>query len=65
LADQVIEGQGALRAKIGEIGCSADQVYSHGRECANNSRPSCSCATKTAGKMASSIATGALSRTHG
>jgi hypothetical protein len=47
-AAQVIEGQGAPRAKIGEIGCSADQVYSQGCEYADNLRPSFSCASKIA-----------------
>src|SRR5215471_4535537 len=40
-------------------------VYSHGRQCADNWRPSCSCAAKFAGRMASNTATGALSRTRG
>ena len=35
--------QGARRAKTPKIGCSADQVYSLGCQCAENRRPSCSC----------------------
>src|SRR5438128_1629459 len=50
---------------MAKIGCSADQVYSQGRQCADNWRPSCSCAAKFAGRMASNTATGALSRTRG
>ena len=53
------------RARAPKIGCSADQVYSQGRQCADNWRPSCSCAAKFAGRMASNTATGALSRTRG
>src|ERR1700739_2614064 len=34
--------QGPGRAKTRKIGCSADQVYSQGRQCADNRRPSCS-----------------------
>ena len=64
-AGQVIERQGAPRARTPKIGCSADQVYSQGRQCADNWRPSCSCAVKFAGRMASNTATGALSRTRG
>src|SRR5882672_10557677 len=45
-AGQVIERQGAPRARTPKIGCSADQVYSQGRQCADNWRPSCSCAAK-------------------
>src|SRR5262250_230706 len=41
------------------------QAYSHRRQCADNWRPSCSCAAKFAGRMANNIATGALSRTRG
>ena len=52
------------RARTPKIGCSADQVYSHGRQYADNWRPSCSCAAKFAGRMASNTATGALSRTR-
>ena len=64
-AGQVIERQGARWAETSEIGCSADQAYSQGRQCADNRRPSCSCAAKFAGRMASNTATGALSRTRG
>src|SRR6266851_4703074 len=64
-AQQVIDAQGVRRAKMPEIGCSADQAYSPGRRCADNWRPSCSCVSRFAGKMARSIATGALSRTPG
>ena len=64
-AGQVIERQGVPRARAPKIGCSADQVYSQGRQCADNWRPSCSCAAKFAGRMASNTATGALSRTRG
>src|SRR5438270_11277744 len=64
-AGQVIDLQGPGRAKTVKIGCSADQVYSQGRQCADNRRPSCSCAARFAGRMASNIATGALSRTRG
>jgi hypothetical protein len=32
-AATVIEQQGVLRARTPKIGCSADQVYSHGRQC--------------------------------
>ena len=52
------------RARTPKIGCSADQVYSQGRQCADNWRPSCSCAAKFAGRTASNTATGALSRTR-
>ena len=62
--EQVIDRQGRPWAKSAKIGCSADQVYSHRRQYADNCRPSCSCAAKSAGRMASNIATGALSRTH-
>jgi hypothetical protein len=31
-----------------KIGCSADQVYSQDRQCADNWRPSCSCAASVA-----------------
>src|SRR5271167_298215 len=48
-----------------EISCSADQAYSPGCRCADNWRPSCSCVSRFAGRMAKSIATGALSRTRG
>src|SRR3954462_9914703 len=64
-AGQVIDLQGPGRAKTPKIGCSADQVYSQGRQCADNRRPSCSCAARFAGRMASNTATGALSRTRG
>ena len=57
--------QAAVRLKIGEMGWSAKEVYSQGGEHADHARPSCSCATRNAGRMASSIATGALSRTRG
>src|ERR1700730_6181142 len=59
-AGQVIERQGVPRARTPKIGCSADQVYSHGRQYADNWRPSCSCAAKFAGRMASNTATGAF-----
>ena len=62
--EQVIDRQGRPWAKSAKIGCSADQVYSHRRQYADNWRPSCSCAARSAGRMASNIATGALSRTH-
>jgi hypothetical protein len=62
--EQVIDRPQRLWAKSRKIGCSADQVYSQRRQCADNWRPSCSCAAKFAGRMASNIATGALSRTH-
>jgi hypothetical protein len=38
-AGQVIERQAAPRARTPKIGCSADQVYSQGRQCADNWRP--------------------------
>src|SRR5262249_19504480 len=62
-AEQVIDRQRKPWAKTRKICCSADQVYSHRRQCADNWRPSCSCAAKSAGRMASNIAIGALSRT--
>jgi len=65
LREQMIGLQAAVRLKIGEMGRSAEEVYSQGREHADHARPSCSCATRTAGRMASRIATGALSRTRG
>ena len=65
LREQMIGLQAAVRLKIGEMGWSAKEVYSQGGEHADHARPSCSCATRNAGRMASSIATGALSRTRG
>ena len=52
-------------SQIPENRRSADQAYSHRRQCADNWRPSCSCAAKFAGRMANNTATGALSRTRG
>jgi hypothetical protein len=56
-AEQVIDRQGLQWAKTGQIGRSADQVYSHRRQYADNLRPSCSWAAKSGGRMASNIAT--------
>jgi hypothetical protein len=38
-AGQVIERQRVPRPRTPKIGCSADQVYSQGRQCADNWRP--------------------------
>src|SRR5215469_15233017 len=58
----MIDQQRRTWVKSPKIGCSADPAYSHRRQCADNWRPSCSCAAKSAGRMANNIATGALSR---
>src|SRR6202049_710202 len=50
-AGHVIERQGRPRPETPKIGCRADQVYSQGRQCADNRRPSCSCAAKFAGRI--------------
>src|SRR5271154_4729325 len=64
-AEQVIDRQRMPRAKTAKIGCSADQVYSQRRQCADNRRPSCSFASRFAGKKGKNNATGAFSRTRG
>src|SRR5262249_12838734 len=63
-AEKVIDRKRKRWAKTAKIGCSADQAYSHRRQCADNWRPLCSCAAEFAGRMASNIAPGASLRTR-